>query len=395
MKKSKFVRIISIILILALLLLPGCNKSGNEDLKNKSENGNASREDALGEDTSATGDEDSKNKSEDGNASREGVLEEYTSVILDRSLIEGQFAVYFFQSVTNTSSYSGSTQGGDSVLLISPDGKTLLYDCSTIVNSSYIAYALQELGIKKIDYFVNSHPHIDHLGGFQTIVRYFEVGQVYLPSNEAEYDDVVEEGGYTKAFWDTVKKQNIPYAFLKEGDTFQFGTDIDVKVYNPPENLDFDNIDENEWSLLLKFVYKDSSVLLGGDLGNNEVKLGRASESELVAKYGSELQADVAKMNHHGESLVGGLTKAGSRQWREAVAAKIWVGCRARFADEEQYFNYGAKGAKVFHCFMDGTVLVHTSGDGTYEVQVEKERTAETAEYYGSNDLVNGHVTVK
>lgn len=392
MKKRKFARIISLILIVPLLLLPGCSKSGDVESKDNNETEANSQEGLLGQYTSKSEDEENKNNNETETNSQEGLLEQYTSVVLDRSLVEGKFAVYFLRSAVAHSSYTGRSDGGDSALFISPDGKTLLYDCNTIMNSSYIAYALQELGIKRIDYFVNSHPHIDHLGGFRTIARYFEIGQVYLPSNEAQYDDILEEGGYTKAFLDTIKENNIPYTFLKAGDTFQFGNDVRVNVYNPPEDLDFDNVDENEWSLLLKFVYKDSSVLIGGDIGNNGTKLGRNTESELLAKYGSELQADVAKMNHHGESKA---TKSGSREWRETVNPKIWVGMRTVFQDDEQFLRYGINGEKTFHSALDGTVLVYTSGNRTYEVQVERERIEDVAAVYGTNELVNGHVTVK
>ena len=318
---------------------------------------------------------------------------EYSNKVLDRSLTEGKFAVYFLGSDVLYSSYSYTQRGGDCVLLIAPDGTTMLYDCGKPISAAYYVYALQQLGIKKIDYFVNSHPHVDHMGGFSLISRYFDIGHVYLPCAVDAYENPETQGGSATVMMNIIKERKIPYSYLTEGDSFQFSSDINVKVYNPPADLDFDNINANEWSLVLKFVYKNSSVLLGGDCGDNEAKLGRATETELVAKYGSELHADVSKCNHHGDGNVNGNTKAGSKGWISAVNSKIYVAQNNQFTDEKNFFMHTATGASVFHNGLDGTVLVYTAGDGTYEVQVEAERN--NAAYFGDAGTVDGHKTVK
>ena len=318
---------------------------------------------------------------------------EYSDKVLDRSLVEGKFAVYFLGSDVMYTSYSYTQRGGDSVLLIAPDGTTMLYDCGKPVSAAYVVYALQKLGVKKIDYFVNSHPHVDHCGGFTLVARHFDIGQVYLPCAVDAYENPESQGGSVMAMMDTIKERNIPYSYLAEGDSFQFGPDISVKVYNPPSDMDFGNINANEWSLALKLVYKNASVLLAGDCGNNEAKMGRASESVLVAKYGSELESDVSKCNHHGDGNVNGNTKAGSKEWVNTVNSKIYVAQNDQFTDEKNFFTHTASGASVFHNGLDGTVLVYTAGDGTYEVQVEAERS--NADYFGSTGTTDGHKTVK
>lgn len=391
MKHKKWKKVLSISMIFLLLLLTGCNKSGDEkDSKKGPQNKEETVQNNKEGKTNETTNIDEIGESGD-DVETEG---DYSNIIFNRSLVKGKFATYFFRSDVLYQSYSWKGKGGDSVFLISPDGKTLLYDCSTPMNAPYIASALQKLGVKKIDYFVNSHPHIDHLGGFSIISRYFDIGHIYLMPCENGYTNITAQGGYAVAFWERVQELKIPYSYLAEGDTFQFGTDVSVKVYNPPGNVDFDAVgyDYNETSLILKFIYKDSSVLLAGDTGNNAEKLGRATETELARKYGSELQADVSKMNHHGDANANGNTKAGSPDWLNAVNSKIYVGMYGSFTDVKQYYTYVATGAKVFHSSMDGTVLVYTSGNGTYDVQVERDRYVDT---YGKYDMVDGHMTVK
>ena len=398
MKKNISKRFLCVFLAVSLFLLAGCAKTGQEapssNESQKEEQGSNTKDNTKDDkpetesDGSVSGEKDGDSKEPDteGYAGRD-----YTDIILDRSLVEGKLAVYFLRSDIRYSSYTGSSKGGDSVLLIAPDGTTMLYDCSTALNAAYIVYAMQRLGITKLDYFVNSHPHVDHLGGFSLIAEYFEIGQVYMPPTEEAYMTPTNEGGLPVVMMNTIKEKGIPYSCLVEGDQFQFGSDITVKVYNPPADLTFDGavVNENEWSLALKFIYKDSSVLLAGDCGNNEAKLGRATENEMVAKYGSELQADVAKMNHHGD---GKATKAGSAGWIDAVNAKLYVGMSTEVTDETQFFTYMSKGAKALHTGIDGTVLVYTTGDGSYEVQTEQERYTD---YFGSSKAVDGHLTIR
>lgn len=388
MKRGNWRRLFCISVAFLLLFLTGCEKT---------ETGDASAVDTENEEIVVDINETSEQTDDDVTADSEVEIYgggAYSDIIFDRKAIKNQFAVYFLRSEISYKSQSWSGKGGDSVLLIAPDGTTMLYDCSTALNGAYIAYALQELGIEKIDYFVNSHPHIDHLGGFSILARYFDIGHIYLPPSVEAYANVVGEGGYVAAFMKEVQEKNIPYSYLAEGDTFTFGKDVNVKVYNPPADMVFDDsvIDGNEWSLLLKFVYKDSSVLLGGDLGNNEVKLGRASETVLAEKYGSELQADVSKMNHHGDGYANGNTKAGSKEWLNVVQSKIYVGMYGSLSDERSWYTYVSTGAETFHTALDGTVLVYTNGNGQYEVQAERERNND---YYGKQDSTNGRMTVK
>jgi len=51
---------------------------------------------------------------------------------------------------------------GDGALLITPSGKTVLFDSGAMVAPGRTAAYLDGLGVKKIDYLVTSHYHSDH-----------------------------------------------------------------------------------------------------------------------------------------------------------------------------------------------------------------------------------------
>jgi len=373
-----------VLIALILLCLCGCSQGGQTAVTPEADRENTEVDKTEENKTEDVSDENQKDTVH--------MRAQYSDKVLDRSKVKGKFGVYFIGSDVHYTSYSYSQKGGDCVFLIAPDGTTMLYDTHKPLSTAHVVYSLQRLGVKKIDYYVNTHPHVDHMGGFSLIARHFDIGHVYLPGAKDSYENP-EEGGSTAAMMKEIKEKEIPYSYLVEGDSFKFSPEIDVKVYNPPADMDFANINPNEWSLTFKFTYKKSTVLLAGDLGNNEAKMGRASESELVAKYGSELQADVSKCNHHGDGNVNGNTMAGSKEWVNTVNSKIYVAQNNQFTDEKNYFTHTATGAEVYHTGLDGTVLVYTSGDGTYDVQLEMERN--NPEYFGETGAKKGYLKVR
>lgn len=328
-------------------------------------------------------------KEVDSDAASEDVWveSEYDDIIFDRTLTEGKMAAYYFHASDAWKYEGGTLKAGDSVLYIAPDGTTMLIDCGTPNFGAYIVHALQQLGIEKLDYFVNSHPHNDHIGGFSILSRHIEIGQVYMVPAEFEF-----QGGGTDRPLNTVlvrklEEYGIPYDYLIEGDSFKLGNEVNVQIYNPPVDFDYANVDYNECSMLMKITYGDSSFLTGGDLGNDLVKMGRASTTELISKYGTELQADVAKMNHHGNFI--GTT--GLDEWIETIGAKVHVGVDSAIDDEEDFLMYGLD-ALALHTSLDGNICISTTGDGTYDVQVGQERYSS---YYGKVDTENGLIHVE
>ena len=65
------------------------------------------------------------------------------------------------------------------MILTSPDGKIMVLDAGHPQATQYIIAALDAMGVKKIDYLVASHPHIDHIGGMAALMDRYEVGIHY------------------------------------------------------------------------------------------------------------------------------------------------------------------------------------------------------------------------
>lgn len=349
MKKIKFPRIISSLLIVLTLTLTGCNASQSN-----------SNQDASG-------------------------LQAYESSVFDRDIVEGKMAVYYLSSGLNISTWYNQTSGGDSMILIMPDGTTALLDCGHQGEGAHVVNRLKQLGIDKLDYFIVSHPHTDHIGGYSIVMRHMEVGHVYMPPVE-----VMERADNVGLrFIEDIEAMGISYTHLAAGDTFEIAKDVTVKVYNP--EIGFDEkakINLNESSLLMKFVYKDSSFLMNGDISNNTVKEnGYDTEIQLVKKWGDELQADVSKIGHHGNA-----DAMSTSEWRNVVNAKIYVTMSTFPRDLAEHMKNVNAGAESLNTALDGDMVIYTEGDGTYDVQVSKDRTVMEYDVLNTKD---GHMRVE
>ena len=310
---------------------------------------------------------------------------EYEDAVFNREVVEGKFAVYYLTSGLAISSWRNQVAGGDIIIMIFPDGTTALLDCGHQGEAAHAINRLHQLGITKLDYFIISHPHTDHAGGYRTILRNMEIGHVYIPPMEMmDRADLV-----AMDFVETLEERNIPYSELVEGDEFDIAKDIHVKIYNPTrEFADITTYNLNEASLLMKFTYKDSSYLFNGDIANNTVKSnGYPTEEMLVEKWGSELHADVVKTGHHGNG-----DTMSTDVWRDAVDAKMYVTLSTFPRSLSEHILWRDASQYSLNTALDGDMVIFTSGDGKYEVQVSKDRTSDGYELL---DTTEGYMVVE
>ena len=76
--------------------------------------------------------------------------------------------------------YFIDVEGGQSTLIVSPSGQSLLVDTGWAGNSgrdaNRIAQAAKLAGVKKIDYLLITHHHADHAGGVENLLARLPVG---------------------------------------------------------------------------------------------------------------------------------------------------------------------------------------------------------------------------
>src|SRR5256886_5140344 len=67
---------------------------------------------------------------------------------------------------------------GDSILIISPTGKSVLIDAGDAGKGKTVLDALKRYKIDHLDYFIATHPHPDHIGGADEVLNRIKVGTV-------------------------------------------------------------------------------------------------------------------------------------------------------------------------------------------------------------------------
>lgn len=171
---------------------------------------------------------------------------------------------------------------GDAVLLQLPDSRTILVDAGPNGAGRDVVSYLRKQGIKKIDYLIGTHPHADHIGGLDDVIRSFEIGKVYLP----------RKSHTTKTFEEVLlalRDKGLKVNEAKAGITLLDEDGLAVS-FVAPCGTGYESL--NNYSAVLRVVHGDVAILLTGDAE-------KESEQEMLAS-GAELKADLLKVGHHG-----------------------------------------------------------------------------------------------
>lgn len=228
---------------------------------------------------------------------------------------------------------------GDAALISTPAGQHVLIDGGP--NDAVISKLDHDVPIyhRTIDAIVLSHPHADHLDGLLSVLKKYEVKDLYITGILHTTPEYLE-------FLNLAKSKNIKTHQVVAGSTLDFGDGITLANYFPIKNLAGQKIDNlNNSSIVSKLVYGESEVLFTGDLE-------KEGQSELLATK-PDLHADVLKVPHHGSK------DSANEKFIDAVSPKyaiISVGKDNKFNHPAPSHLELLKNIKVFRTDQDGDV---------------------------------------
>ena len=232
---------------------------------------------------------------------------------------------------------------GDCIFIVLPNGKTVLIDAGNSYNANFIINYIQSKGKSAIDHVIVTHPHADHIGAMEAVIRAFDVKNLYM--TKATTTTVTFE-----RLLDAIGEKGLSVQTAKAGVTlFDFGN-LKAEFVAPNKNS-YGNI--NNFSAVLLLSYNERRFLFSGDAEQE-------SEAEILAA-GYNISADVLKVGHHGSHT------ASTQNYITAVspsAAVISVGKNNTFDHPREITlaTLNSFGARIWRTDEDGTVAVVCDG---------------------------------
>lgn len=193
---------------------------------------------------------------------------------------------------------------GDGTLIVSPEGKSFLFDLNQNYASQAASFIQTTLGHKNLDYIGVSHYHADHIGGIVDLLKNngVTVGKVYDRGGDRNaYNSTL----YT-TYYDYVTNpaNNAQRVQVRENDTINMGASITMKVVSVGDPATgkasgITTTDENDNSVSYKITFNNLDYFVGGDLSGATTTSYTDIETAVAPKVGD---IEVYRVNHHGSS---------------------------------------------------------------------------------------------
>ena len=289
---------------------------------------------------------------------------------------------------------------GDSILIVSPAGRTVLIDAGDVPKGKVVAEALKRNNIQQLDYFILTHPHPDHAGGAAEVFKAVKVMNVIdngepptvppslappkpSPTGAAKKAPVaVKKPGklasitkYYDDYKEAITKSGAQYQKAEPGTKYNLGAGAFMTILGPTEpfftkeQLKTGGNEPNANSVVVRLDYGAFSMLLTGDAEEQ-------TEQRFLSKD-ANLEAKVLKVAHHGSKYA---TSADFLRRVKPEIAIISCGEWNRYGHPNQGVLDRLKAAnvKLYRTDLQGEVTITTRGkDNDVVVKTTKEPTAD------------------
>jgi competence protein ComEC len=287
---------------------------------------------------------------------------------------------------------------GDSILILAPGGKSVLIDAGDAGKGKVVLETLKRHKVEKLDYFIATHPHPDHIGAADEVLNGIKVETVIdngvdmstpapspTPARRGVRATPTPARRRTRAktvtsFFDEYKealeKSGAQHQKAEPGQKYDLGGGAILTVLAPSEpfftkdQMKAGGNEPNANSIVLRLDYGGFSMLLMGDAEEQ-------TELRLLSRD-ADLTAKLIKIAHHGSKY------ASSEDFIKRVkpeAAIISTGAWNRYSHPAQSVLDLLKGAnvKLYRTDLQGEITITTKGrldsSKLYDIKPAKEAT--------------------
>lgn len=290
---------------------------------------------------------------------------------------------------------------GDSILIISPGGKSVLIDAGDTGKGRVALDAMKRYNVQQLDYFVATHPHPDHIGGADEVIKATKVLNVIdnglgpdVPESFADQNKVappdkssttkradksatksVQKSGIITKFYDEYKaavtQSGAHYEKAMPGTKYDLGSGVRLTVLAPSEpyftkeQMNTGGNPANANSIVMRLDYGDFSILLPGDAEEQ-------TEHRMLTRD-LNLKAKILKVAHHGSKYA---TSQDLLNRVKPEAAIISCGGWNRYGHPAQVVldRLRAANVKLYRTDLQGEITITTRGRvSDYLIKTAKE----------------------
>ncbi len=232
---------------------------------------------------------------------------------------------------------------------------SVLIDAGENGKGSDVLDYLYDIGIKKLDYVIGTHPHSDHIGGLDTVLEHVEVDRLIIPQVD---ESLIPTGITYTDFLDAAlaqKENGMKVDSAEPGAVYKLTDYAEMKILSP-RSVSYTDL--NDYSVAVLITCGDVSFFSAGDITHYV-------ERQIMEAY-PDIQADLMKVSHHGSG------KSNLKMFIDRIEPKYAYICCGRNNDYGHPFEsvlniFDECGVRIRRTDLDGSFVYYTDGKNFIE----------------------------
>ena len=178
--------------------------------------------------------------------------------------------------------------GAQDCYFITCESHAMVLDCAGVGREptpDFLFRLCDALGIDRLDFAFNTHPHRDHINGFAELLA-------KIPADEYLSTFPLDSDKYQRQLIHQLRELNIPIRVCEAGEALSLGgAQLETYRYMGTKNT-------NDRSMVVHIRYGKRSILFTADIG-------LTAQRDLARENAGQFKSDILKLPHHG---VGGIS---------------------------------------------------------------------------------------